>query len=136
MHRAVGNESTLDVSVDDPASPWFPANAWSQAGLVFGLLGIYVLGGKLGLHLAYVHKSTTAVWPPSGIAIAAFLLCGPRVWPAIFMGAFLVNLTTAGTIATSLAIAGGNTLEGLVGAEFVSRWANGRRAFFMPGDIL
>ncbi|HEX4826005.1 MAG TPA: MASE1 domain-containing protein [Candidatus Polarisedimenticolaceae bacterium] len=135
MSRAGGN-ATLDVSVSDPASPWFPASRRAQAVLMIGLLGMYVLGGKLGLDLAYIHKSATAVWPPSGIALAAFLLCGPRVWPAIFVGAFLVNLTTAGTIATSLAIAGGNTLEGLVGAELIGRYARGRSAFFTPGDIL
>lgn len=93
------------------------------------LSAAYILGGKLGLTLALVHPSATAVWPATGITLAALLVLGTRVWPAIFIGAFLVNLTTAGSVATSLGIATGNTLEGLVGAWLINRFANGRRAF-------
>ena len=94
-----------------------------------GLAVVYFLAGKLGLSMAFVHPSSTAVWPPTGIALAAFLILGTRVWPGVFLGAFLVNVTTAGTILTSLGIATGNTLEGLVGAYLVTRFANGRNAF-------
>src|SRR6476469_7593575 len=75
----------------------------------------YVLAGKLGLLFASVHASATAVWPPTGIAIAALLVLGVRMWPAVAGGAFLVNVTTAGSVATSLGIALGNTLEAVVG---------------------
>src|SRR5579859_624053 len=95
----------------------------------FLLFLVYFTAGKLGLKLAFVNASATAVWPPSGIAVSAFLLLGYRVWPALFLGAFLVNLTTSGTVWTSLGIATGNTLEGLVGAYLVNRFANGRQAF-------
>ncbi len=95
----------------------------------------YFVAGKLGLMLAFVHTSATAVWPPTGIALAAFLILGYRIWPAIFLGAFLVNITTEGTVATTLGIATGNTLEGLVGAYLVDRFAHGRHAFDHPQDI-
>jgi integral membrane sensor domain MASE1 len=58
----------------------------------------YFAAGTLGLRMAFVHASASAVWPPTGIALAAVLLRGPRVWPAIFVPAFLVNQTTAGSI--------------------------------------
>jgi PAS domain S-box-containing protein len=90
---------------------------------------LYIASGKLGLSLAFVNSSTTAVWPPTGIALAAFLLFGNRVLPAIFLGAFIVNVTTAGTVATSLGIALGNTLEGFIGAYLVQKFANGLHAF-------
>ena len=77
-----------------------------------GLAVVYFAAAKLGLRLAFVNPSATAVWPPTGIALAAFLIFGARVGPAIFVGAFLANLTTAGSIATSIGIALGNTLEG------------------------
>ena len=64
--------------------------------VVLGLAAVYVLAGKLGLLLAFVHASATAVWPPTGIALAAFLLLGYRVWPGIFLGAFLLHFTTVG----------------------------------------
>jgi PAS domain S-box-containing protein len=98
--------------------------------LATGLLlaSLYVLAGKLGLWLAFVHANATAVWPPTGIALAAILILGPRAWPGIFVGAFLVNQTTAGSLWTSLAIAVGNTLEALIGAYAINRFAGGRVA--------
>jgi len=96
----------------------------------------YVLAGKLGLQLAIFHPSATPVWPPTGISLAAFLLLGYWVWPAIFLGAFTVNVTTVGSIASSLGIATGNTLEGLVGAFLVNHFANGRKLFGQQGDTL
>src|SRR5579862_888035 len=95
----------------------------------------YFIAGKLGLRLALVNASATAIWPCSGIAIAALLLLGLRVWPAIFVGAFFVNITTAGTIATSLAIASGNTLEALAAAYLVLHSAGGRNAFQRSQNI-
>src|SRR5215510_10139977 len=90
---------------------------------------LYFLAGKLGLHLAFVHESASPVWPPAGIALATLLLFGYNTWPAIFLGAFFVNLTTFGNVVTSLAIGGGNTLEAICGAWLVNRFANGTRAF-------
>ena len=102
-------------------------------GVVFAL---YVVAGKAGLALAVVNASASAVWPPTGIALAVLLVLGPALWPAIFLGALVVNLTTAGSVLTSLAIAGGNTLEALIGARLVTRFANGVRAFERPQDVL
>ncbi len=94
-----------------------------------------MLAGKLGLLFASVHASATAVWPPTGIALAALLLLGPRIWPAVAAGAFVVNVTTAGSVATSLGIALGNTLEALIGCWLVERFAHGRAAFERPRGI-
>ena len=99
-----------------------------------GLVAIYVLAGKFGLRLAVFHPSATPVWPPTGISLAAFLLLGYWVWPAIFLGAFIINVTTAGSIATSLGIATGNTLEGLLGAFLVNHFAKGRKVFAHQRD--
>ena len=96
---------------------------------IVGLTLVYFLVCKLGLRLAIVHPSATAVWPGTGIALAAILLLGSKVWPGIFLGAFAVNLATAGSIATSLGIASGNTLEAMLGAYLVIRFANGRNVF-------
>ncbi len=96
---------------------------------------IYIVAGKIGLHLASLHASASPVWPPAGIALAAILLLGYRAWPAIFVGAFLVNLTTAGTVATSVAIATGNTLEAVAGAWLVNRFADGNNVFDRPQGV-
>jgi diguanylate cyclase (GGDEF)-like protein len=103
--------------------------------LLVALTAVYFLAGKFGLKLAFVHASATAVWPCTGIALAAFLILGYRVWPAILAGAFLVNVTTAGSVATSIGLATGNTLEGVIGCYLVSRFAAGQRAFERAQDI-
>lgn len=95
---------------------------------------VYFLAGKLGLSMAFVHPSSTAVWPATGIALAAILFFGARVWPGVFLGAFLVNITTVGTVLTSLGIATGNTLESLIAAYLVTRLASGRNAFERGAD--
>lgn len=96
---------------------------------VFLLALVYFIAGKLGLMLAFVHRSATPVWAPTGITLTAFLLLGYRYWPGILLGAFTVNLFTEGSWLTSLGIGIGNTLEGLAGAYLVNRFAMGRHAF-------
>jgi diguanylate cyclase (GGDEF)-like protein len=93
------------------------------------LAAIYFIVGKLGLRLASVHPSATAVWPPTGISLVAFLLLGYRIWPGIFLGALAVNLSTAGSLPVCLGLAAGNTLEGLLGAYLLNRFAGGESAF-------
>src|SRR5678815_2736504 len=103
---------------------------------VIGLLTlVYFIAGKFALMLASLHASASPVWPPAGIALAALLVLGYRVWPAIFVGAFLVNVTTVGNVATSLAVASGNTLEALVGAWLVNRFAGGTTVFDRPQGV-
>src|SRR5260370_24986464 len=96
---------------------------------------IYFIAGKLSLQLAFLHKSASPVWPPAGIALAAMLVLGYRVWPAIFVGAFFVNFWTAGNLLTSLGIATGNTLEAICGAWLVNKFASGMRVFDRPQDV-
>ncbi|HZR77835.1 MAG TPA: MASE1 domain-containing protein [Chthoniobacterales bacterium] len=96
---------------------------------------IYLVAGKLSLHFAFVHKSASPVWMPTGLALAALLLLGYRVWPAIFAGAFLVNFWTTPNLLVSLGIASGNTLEALCGAWLIYRFANGAKVFDRTHDV-
>jgi diguanylate cyclase (GGDEF)-like protein len=96
---------------------------------------VYFGAAKLGLRLAFVNPSATAVWAPTGIALAAFLIFGFGVWPGVLLGAFFANLTTSGTILTSIGVATGNTLEGVVGCYLVRRFAHGRDVFDRAQDI-
>jgi diguanylate cyclase (GGDEF)-like protein len=63
-------------------------------------------------------------------------MLGRRFWPSIFAGAFIVNVTTTGSMASSLGIALGNTLEALVATALVTRFASGRHAFEKSLDVL
>ena len=108
-----------------------------QLLLGVSLTAVYLLAGKFGLYFfGLIHPSASAVWPPTGVAIAGLLLLGYRFWPAVFLGAFLVNVTTAGSVASSLGVALGNTLEGVLAAYLVNRFANGVRAFERAADIV
>ena len=107
------------------------------AGAAVFVAAAYIVAGKIGLLFAFVQANATAVWAPTGIAIAALLFLGYRLWPAVFIGAFIVNITTAGTgLPSALGIATGNTLEALVAVYLVNRFANGIRAFDRPVDVI
>jgi diguanylate cyclase (GGDEF)-like protein len=108
----------------------------ARAILTLAALSVaYFAAAKVGLAFAYVNASASAIWPAAGISLAALLVLGYRVWPAILVGAFVANLSTHGSIAASFGIAVGNTLEGLTGAYLVNRFANGRQFVDYPRHI-
>jgi PAS domain S-box-containing protein len=95
----------------------------------------YLVAAKAGLELASVNPSATPIWPPTGLAVAAVLLRGMRVWPAVFLGAWFANTMTAGSLATATVIAAGNTLECVIGGFLINLWCGGRDAFSSPTRI-
>ena len=54
-------------------------------------VGLYVATGLGSLALAPFARIVSSVWLPSGIALGASLLVGPRIWPAVFVGAWLAG---------------------------------------------
>jgi integral membrane sensor domain MASE1 len=103
---------------------------------LLGVAGVYVASGKLGLDLAFASHSVTAVWPPTGIALAALVLGGYRLWPAVALGALLTNIDTGVPAVTVLGITLGNTLEGLTGAYLLRRVADFRPSLDRVRDVL
>jgi PAS domain S-box-containing protein len=96
----------------------------------------YFVLAKGSLTLASLHPSATPVWPPSGLALAGFLLWGNSLWPAIAAAAFLANVTTFGSLFTSCLIAGGNTLEAMITASLLKRFTASTNAFEAPFHIV
>ena len=95
----------------------------------------YLILARLGLGLASINPSVTPIWPPTGLDIAAILLWGYRIAPAIFVASFLINQLTAGSIFTSLAIASGNTLEAVIAGYLVMHRADGDQVFDTAAGI-
>jgi len=123
-----------DVAASQPGSRF---REYATYALELAAIGaIYFVFAKIGLILASIHASATPIWPPTGLALAAVLLRGYRVAPAILLGAFAANATTAGTITTSVAIGIGNMLEALAGAWLVNRWSSGCDTFAKPGNVV
>jgi PAS domain S-box-containing protein len=96
---------------------------------ICGFAGVYACCGWLSLTQAVLNKSASAVWLGTGLALVGLLAYGVRFWPAIFIGAFAVNITTSGHVLGSTGIALGNTVEAVAGAWLVRRYANGPKAF-------
>ena len=76
----------------------------------------YVIAAYLGFRLAFVAEQVTTVWAPTGIGIAALLLWGQVLWPAIWLGAFVANAGSDAPLWTAAAVATGNTLEAVAAA--------------------
>src|SRR5215207_1075663 len=81
----------------------------------------YIAAAKIGFGFAVVAEQITTVWAPTGIAIATLLLGGLRFWPALWLGAFLANATTAAPFWSAALIASGNTLEAVLAAWALRR---------------
>src|ERR1700682_6351094 len=95
---------------------------WAKDALGVSLLFLaYVVTARLGLLMDAVAGFATLVWPPTGIALAALLLFGRRLWPGVLAGALCVNLMVGASLPVALAIATGNTLEALVGSWLLRR---------------
>ncbi len=89
------------------------------------LAAVYFGAARFGLSMVVtMGQQASFVWPPAGIALAAVLLFGYRVWPAIMLAAFLAEASAPEPVLTALAIAIGNTLEALVGV-WLMRWFAG-----------
>jgi signal transduction histidine kinase/ActR/RegA family two-component response regulator len=88
------------------------------------LAAVYFISAKFGLSLAYAAeaKQVSAVWPPTGIALAAILILGNRAWPGIALGALVVNKLTDASTTAALFISIGNTCEALLGAYLLRRF--------------
>src|SRR5258705_324695 len=90
----------------------------------------------LSMLLAIPPGYPTSVWPPSGIALAAMLALGTRVWPGVWIGAALVNLSVESSWLASALIGTGNTLEALVGATLTRRFIGVPYRFERAEDVL
>ena len=99
------------------------------------LTAIYFVAGKAGLSLAVVNASASAIWPPTGVAVAALLLFGRWLWPGIAIGAFAVNVADDGSRS---AVAGRGCRQHDGGGNrrvLVTRYANGTRVFERSRDV-
>jgi PAS domain S-box-containing protein len=85
------------------------------------VLAACILAGEAGLEVPYTSGNVSPLWPPAGVALAAMLLVGYRIWPAVALAAFAVNFFTRIPHLTALGIAIANTVGPLCGAWLLRR---------------
>src|SRR6266705_2502963 len=92
---------------------------WPYPGNVLLVAVAYYAAARLGLRLALIERNVTPFWPPTGIAVVAFLVFGRAVWPGVALAAFAVNLPISTNGLAAGATAAGNTLAPLVAATLL-----------------
>jgi diguanylate cyclase (GGDEF)-like protein/PAS domain S-box-containing protein len=98
------------------------ARSWFVWGLnCLGLALAYAAAGRLALAYPQLGAPISALWPPSGIALAALLRLSPSLWPGVLLGALAVSSMSGAPPAVALAIALGSTAGVWLAAEALQR---------------
>ncbi|MCA9248806.1 MAG: CHASE domain-containing protein, partial [Planctomycetales bacterium] len=105
----------------------------------------YLAAGRLAYLLAIPPGYASPIWPAAGIAVAGLMICGSRLWPAVFAGAFVTSISAYALSAaagdwsdgllTALAVGAGATLQALVGCTFTKRFEQLAETSLGAGDI-
>lgn len=109
------------------------SSRWRSVGVLALVAVAYFITGALGLELAVPPGFSTAIWPPSGIALSAVLLFGAPACGGVWLGSFAVNLWAAQyydlhpVIWVAFAIACGSALQCYVGLRLFR--------YLMPGEV-
>jgi diguanylate cyclase (GGDEF)-like protein len=86
---------------------------------------LYYGTALLGERSALVGHRVTPLWPPTGVALAAFLVLGRRVWPGVALAAYLVNAPVGhpfpSGILPAASLAAGDTLAPLLAYTLLHR---------------
>jgi diguanylate cyclase (GGDEF)-like protein len=102
----------------------------SHRPVVIGVVAAMLFAlGRVGLAVGGFSGDTIAVWPAGGLALAALIVIGRPIWPAVLLGSFAALASVSGEVVWSLTIAFGYTIEALVGVILIERFADGRGAF-------
>jgi PAS domain S-box-containing protein len=120
---------------------------WSQRitwiAQVAALALVYGVAARLSLFLAFQNTNASPVWPPSGIAFAALLFFGYRLWPGVALGAFAANVLTfidhdapmTLGISASMVIGAANAIEAVLGVYLLRRFVRMRNPFHQISDV-
>ena len=100
------------------------------------VLAVYLLAGEIGLAVPFTSGNISPLWPPAGVALAAMLIFGYRIWPAVALGAFIVNFFTGIPHLAAAGVALGNTVGPLCGAWFLRQFPGFRPSLTRLRDVL
>jgi len=135
MHEPDRLKASLTRAEPSPPTSKGPRPARYAAEVAL-LATIYIVAARAGLRLDAVSGFATLVWPPTGIALAALLVRGYRLWPGVAIGAFVANSLTGASVAVATGIAIGNSLEAVVGTYALRRIPGFRNSLDRLQDTL
>jgi class 3 adenylate cyclase/integral membrane sensor domain MASE1 len=103
----------------------------------------YAVTARVGMLFALPPANVTAIWAPSGIAVACLLLWGYRIWPGIWLAAFVLDLCSLfapdkalATMAISAGMATGGTLAPLLSVFCLRRFTDSSTIFARVQSVL
>jgi sigma-B regulation protein RsbU (phosphoserine phosphatase) len=95
-----------------------------------------LLAGEMGLSVPFTSGTISPVWPAAGVALAAILLCGYRIWPAVILAAFVVNFYSGIPHLAAAGTALGSTAGPLCGAWLLRQMPDFRPSLTRLRDVL
>jgi PAS domain S-box-containing protein len=117
----MGSEERTPLKTPGSLAQSFKADPFRYAGKTLIVALAYYVAARLGLRVALIESNVTPLWPPTGIALVAFLVFGRTLWPGVALAAFAVNLPITTNGLAAAATAAGNTLAPLVAASLLIR---------------
>ena len=95
-----------------------------------------LLAGEIGLTVPFTSGTVSPVWPAAGVALAAMLIFGYRIWPAVAMAAFIVNFFTSIPHLAAAGTALGSTAGPLCGVWLLRQLPEFRPSLTRLRDVL
>jgi diguanylate cyclase (GGDEF)-like protein len=120
----------VDVTVSEKSAS--PAGSFSYLGQVFVVCAAYFAAARLALSAG----PTVLVSPAAGVALAALLLLGWRVWPGVWLGALIAGMSVHASLFDAALLGVGGTLEALLAALLVRRCIGLPRSFERGEDVV
>ena len=106
-----------------------------RAAMPYVLVALaHAAGSRLGLLFTFEHLNVSPIWPPAGIAVAALLALGVRVWPAIFLSGLIFNAIDL-PLTQAVPLAVGGTVGPLIAVVLLRGLADFRPALDRVRDV-
>ena len=96
---------------------------------IFAIVAGYAGLAGTELIFPWINPTATILWPPTGLALALFLLRGRRIWPAVLLGSFVAGVLAARSLLAPGLAAIGVSVAAFTGALLVERWSTGVKTF-------
>jgi PAS domain S-box-containing protein len=100
------------------------------------VFALYFGAGKLGLAVPFTSSNVSPIWPAAGVAVAAVLIWGIQIAPAIAFAAFLVNFLTPVPTFASIAIGLGNASSAVIAGYLLKHFADFETSLPRLKDVL